>query len=94
MQQEKRASRTHAIEQVIAALEDSRYEWRTITGVAKQTGLPVAQVRKIITKQLQDVVRAAATDESGRNLYTTRRHYRSTQGLGMRLLSALADRVA
>jgi len=50
---------------------------------------------KLATQELNgEIVRSAAPDESGRALYTTRKHYRQTQGLGTRILSALSDKVA
>lgn len=79
---------------VIRALEDPNYEWRTAEGVAEQTGLPLASVRQILGELNGEIIRSSIPDESGRNLYTTRRHYRETQGLGTRILNALSDKVA
>jgi DNA-binding IclR family transcriptional regulator len=79
---------------VIAALEDRRYEWRTIDGLAEQTGLPSAKVQEILESLQEDLVRSSVPDDRGRSLYTTRKHYRETHGLGARILSALSDRVA
>ena len=79
---------------VISALEDSRYEWRSMEGISEQTGLPQAQVGRIIEEMEDEIVRSSVPDEKGRSLYTTRRHYRATHGFGARLLDALADRVA
>jgi|SRR5271170_3052582 len=79
---------------IVQALEDSRYEWRTIDGVAQETSIPAATVREVLEGLKQEVLRSSIPDESGRNLFTTRRHYRQTHGLGARLLAALADKVA
>jgi biotin operon repressor len=79
---------------VTKALEDSRYEWRSIEGISEQTGLSQDQVRHIIEKMEDEIVRSSVPDEKGRSLYTTRQHYRATHGLGARLLDALAGRVA
>jgi hypothetical protein len=79
---------------VIRALEDPRYEWRTIDGVSEQTGIPAPKVQEMLENLQQYVVRSSIPDESGRNLYTTRKHYRQTHGLGSRILSALSDKVA
>jgi len=79
---------------VIEALEDQRYEWRTIDGLAEQTGLPSGEIQETLESLKEDVVRSSVPDEQGRSLYTTRKHYRETHGLGARILSALSDRVA
>jgi hypothetical protein len=79
---------------IIAALEDSRYEWRTPEGIAKEVGITAAQVREILEDLKEEIVRSSIPDELGRDLYTTRRHYRQTHGLGSRILNALSDKVA
>jgi hypothetical protein len=79
---------------VVRALEDPNYEWRTVEGVAEQTGLEEANVRETFEELNGEIIRSSVPDESGRNLYTTRKHYRQTQGLGTRILSALSDKVA
>jgi hypothetical protein len=79
---------------IISALEDPRYDWRTVEGVAEQTSVPGPKVQEILKSLERDVVRSAIPDELGRALYTTRKHYRETHGLGARFLSALSDKVA
>ena len=79
---------------VVRALEDPNYEWRTVEGVAEQTGLEETNVRETLEELNGEIIRSSSPDESGRNLYTTRRHYRETQGLGTRILNALSDKVA
>lgn len=81
-------------DQIIRALEDNRYEWRTLDGVAEQIGIPAAQVQEILESLKQEIVRSSIPDEAGRNLYTTRKHYRDTQGLGAQFLAALSDKIA
>lgn len=78
---------------VIDALEDPRYDWRTVEGVAEQIGVDPSTVRAILKRSEDKIVRSSVPDESGRSLYTTRRHYRQTNGLGTRILSALSDRI-
>jgi ribosomal protein S25 len=82
-----------AIERVINALEDPRYDWRTVEGVAEQTGVTPSIVREILKESEHEIVRSSVPDESGQSLYTTRKHYRQSNGLGTRILSALSDRI-
>ena len=82
-----------AVERVINALEDPRHDWRTVEGVAEQTGVTTSIVREILKESEHEIVRSSVPDESGQSLYTTRKHYRQTNGLGTRILSALSDRI-
>src|ERR1700682_4698259 len=70
---------------VVRALEDPNYEWRTVEGVAEQTGLEEANGREALEELNGEIIRSSVPDESGRNLYTNRKHYRQTQGLGTRI---------
>ena len=79
---------------MIGALEDERYDWRTVDGVSEQTGMPSPRVQEILKKLESEVVRSSIPDELGRALYTTRKHYRETHGLWDRFRSALSDKVA
>jgi hypothetical protein len=79
---------------IIRALEDERYEWRTIDGVSEQTGIPTAKVREVLECLEPEIVRSSVPDDSGRALYTTRKHYRQTHGLGARFLNAVSGKVA
>lgn len=79
---------------IVQALEDPRYEWRTIDGLALETSIPAATIREVLENLDEEVVRSSIPDESGRSLFTTRRHYRQTHGLGARFLAALSDKVA
>lgn len=76
---------------VIAALEDERFDWRTIGGLAKELGITEAEIIALLTSMPEQVVRASSPD--GQSLYTTRNHYEKTHGLGDKVLSALADRI-
>ena len=76
------------------ALEDNRYEWRTLEGVSEQTGIPIPKILETI-EGLQDIIiRSSVPDPSGRDLYTTRKHFKETQGILTRILSAVSDKVA
>ena len=75
---------------VRSALEDERYDWRTVSGLSRQLKLTDSDILNLLQK-IEDVVRSS--DETGRSLFTTRSHYEKTHGLGDKLLSALADKV-
>lgn len=76
---------------VIQALEDDRFDWRTVSGVASDLNITEQEVVGVLNSIPDQIVRASAAD--GRNVFTTRRHYEKTHGFGDKLLSALADKV-
>ncbi|MGO9123339.1 MAG: hypothetical protein ACLP6G_00485 [Terriglobales bacterium] len=76
---------------VIAALENPKYDWRTVGGVASEVGASKDDVAALLGAMPDIVVRAS--DDKGRTIFTTREHYERTHGLGDKLLSALADKV-
>src|SRR5258708_1188466 len=76
---------------VIAALEDERYDWRTLNGLARSVGAREADILQVLNSMPDQVVRATTTD--GRTVFTTRKHYEETHGFGDRLLSVLTDKV-
>lgn len=57
------------------ALEDPSWDWRTIKGVADDTGLPEEKVRELLESS-RSVLRSSVPDKEGRSLYTTRQHYK------------------
>ena len=79
---------------VLNALEDDRYVWRTIDGIAKDTGLDSDTIWVILDDPATELLISSYPDERGRGLYTTRRHYKSKRSVGWRLLGAIADKVA
>jgi hypothetical protein len=76
---------------ILKALEDDRYDWRTIKGLVTDTGAPERDVIAVLNSLSDRLVRTQ--DADGRSLFTTREHYEKTHGFGDKLLSALADRI-
>ena len=82
------------IENVRLALEDYRFKWRTIEGVAQQTQLPVPQVLEAIRALISDgvVIRSGIPSADGRDLYATRVHYKRFSTFGDRIAAAFRNR--
>jgi hypothetical protein len=81
---------------VLRALENPKYDWRTIDGVSEETGLPpykVAQIVQLLPNVNVEVVRSSVPDKHGRPLFTTRNHYSRRRTFVNRLLTALSDRI-
>lgn len=60
-------------ELVAAALNDPRWDFRTIDGIAAETRLPPEVVQRVIADNPAFARKSVATDEEGRELYTARR---------------------
>jgi len=59
-------------QRVINALENPKFEWRTIAGVSKETQLPPSEVEEILSKLGKKIMKSTA---KGRSVYTTRDYY-------------------
>jgi len=78
---------------VVKALSNPDYDWRTVDGIASETGLAKEKVQLILDYTANEIVRSAHPDSQGRVLYTTRDRYYGKLGLGQRVLSVLTDRI-
>ena len=83
--------RTDLASAVVEALEDERYDWRTVGGLSKTLGVTESEILSILNSSPDNIVRTQ--DADGQTLFTTRSHYQKTHGLGDKILSALADRI-
>ena len=80
-------------QQVITALENPKYKWRTVQGVAKETGLSKAVVESVIKKNTQgEIIQSPIFSVKGDQLYTTRKHYRNKASPFERLHAAFINR--
>jgi len=61
---------------IVSALEDPKYIWRTIRGLAKQLDAPQREIENLLARNAGEIIKSAVPAESGEALYTTRRHYR------------------
>ena len=64
-------------EQILKALENSKYKWRTLNGISKETGLDVQIVKDQIDRHSDTIIKSSIPSEDGEDLYTTRSHYRN-----------------
>lgn len=65
----------------IAAIDRSRFSWRTAEGIAKETGIALDRVRHILeTTSEADVIQSDELDPQGHVLFTTQDHFLKTTG--------------
>ncbi|SRR5258708_7809765 len=81
-------------QRLIETLEDDRYRWRTIEGIAAKTQIPEARVRSMLEELIQRgvVVRSSLVAPDGRALYTTRNHLKRKSSFFQRLAAAFRNR--
>jgi hypothetical protein len=78
---------------VVRALENPKYNWRTVDGISQETGIDPHQIALILKFLPNKIELVRTTDKSGRQLFTTRRHYNRTQNVLNRILSTFSDRI-
>lgn len=66
---------------VFEALEDPRWEWRTIPALSRASGLDHEGIRRILRKYPVLVRRSAVPAPSGEDLYTLQSRYFDRQSL-------------
>ena len=57
---------------VLQALAEEQWDFRTIDGVSKETGLDPEQIKRILQSYPELVRRSLVRDKRGRSLYTLR----------------------
>ncbi|MEB3175523.1 MAG: hypothetical protein VKN60_10135 [Cyanobacteriota bacterium] len=76
---------------IVQALENPRYQWRTIQGLAKELSIPEREVRNYIASHQDIVVQSSVPTQDGSDLFTTRRKLRQANPM-IRLIGAFKNR--
>lgn len=77
-------------EQVLAALADERYQFRTVPSISAETGIPEDSVRSILEAHAGDVRKAPLHDMKGNVLYTLRSRPRTAREILAETRASLA----
>ncbi len=80
-------------EKIKVALENPKFKWRTIGGVAKETGLGTATVVSNVSSHQDTVIQSYVSSKSGADLYTTRDHYKEKTTFISRVFSSITNKV-
>jgi hypothetical protein len=81
------------LDTVIAAFENPEYKWRTVRGVARESGLTPETILEIISRRKDIIVRSSIPSADGEDLYTTRDHYREFASSGQKILGGITNRI-
>lgn len=79
--------------QIIRALENENYDWRTIEGIATECNIPPALVENRLRSMSSQIVCSSIADSRGRDLYTTRKHFLQRRKFWNRFLGVLSDQI-
>ncbi len=79
---------------VLAALDDQRSIWRTISGIASDTTLSLGEVTSILTRLAEEkkVVKSTKLSSDGLELFASRKRFREQGSIAERVLSAIRNR--
>jgi predicted transcriptional regulator len=84
------------VKAIIAALENNKFEWRTVAGIAKEVGRPTSDVlaglKTLIDKGI--VIRSTISSANGEDLYSTRDHYKAFSSPFQKFAAALRNRAS
>jgi hypothetical protein len=79
-------------EKILKALENPKFRWRTIRGLARETEISPEIIRTVVTIKSDRVVMASAPNTKGEALFTSRHQRRRQAGTLRRIVSALKNR--
>lgn len=80
-------------ENIRQALENPNFKWRTLEGVAKETGYDFTTLVSSLSTHDNLVVKSTIPSTTGQELYTTRHHYLKKSTLWERFESAITNKV-
>ena len=78
---------------LIRALENPRYKYRSVDGVAKEIGLDQRKLLKLLNHHSDEIVVLNRKGNDGQILITTRRHYEKKASKVEKIKSVLMNRM-
>lgn len=79
---------------VRSAMENPKYTWRTLKGIATEKGIPEAKVMELIQVNRDIILQSEVPSADGEDLYTTRQHFINQAGPVGKMLSFYHGRLA
>lgn len=76
------------------ALENPNYNWRTIQGVSKDTGIALERVGAYLLGDPDGVARSSALSKDGESLFTTMEHFQKRTSSVNKISSAFKNRLS
>lgn len=77
---------------VIQALDNPRWDWRTISGIAQDTGLSERDIKRVIARNRNKILKSDVPSRDGEDLYTTVDHWEEIASAGDKIRGAFRNR--
>ncbi|MEW5715482.1 hypothetical protein AB1462_24395 [Pseudomonas sp. SB113] len=77
---------------VISALSETKYKWRTVSGISKETGLPADKIMDIIISNTDLIIQSSALSPEGEALFTSREKHQKETSAWSRIGLAIRNR--
>lgn len=81
------------VKAVIQALENPRFNWRTIQGISEETSLSRDVVIEALSRVAEIIVKSPGAADDGSDLFTTRDHFRKEGGVTAKFMGAIKNRI-
>ncbi|TKF06584.1 hypothetical protein [Vibrio kanaloae] len=91
--EKKKIVRVDSYTRIKKALEDDKYTFRTIGGVAKAANVSEAEVKKALQEHKEEVVELYRKGVNGEKLVSTRKHYKKKATWKEKMMGAVLNRV-
>jgi len=81
---------------LLNALNNPKYEWRTIPGLSKEADLDTAEVMDILAdlRKAGLVIRSDTPSKDGHELFISRDKFNRRSSLGEKILGAIKNRIS
>lgn len=78
---------------VIGALNNDRYKYRTLRGIAKEAGVPEEKILKVVREHSDEIVILFRTTKDGQPLFASRKKYQKKATAMEKVMGAFLNRV-
>lgn len=79
-------------EAIVRVMSNSKFRWRTPSGIAKDVGTSIQQVRQVLERS-SEFVRAKKSNARGEALFSTKVRYQAETPVAQRVLNAIANKI-
>ncbi len=80
------------IQKVILALENDQYKWRTVRGIARDSGLEKDLVHHVLKAKENAIVQSSVPSTKGEDLFTLRETFSANTSISAQLIGAFKGR--
>ena len=80
------------IQKVILALKNNQYKWRTVRGIARDSGLATDLVNLALKAKEDAIVQSSVPSTKGEDLFTLRETFSANTSIGSQFIGAFKGR--